>query len=145
MFSYLQPWNGYCNPASMPPEDAKKIALPDIQHQTNNEVPRCPNSGNKWMHRACEEALKSVQMGGGPFATVIVQIDDDTNKVIRYWVSHNHVTLWKDPTAHGETTCIRQACRELNVFKPGQNRKRQSKPQIAPDLQNIALRSLHKC
>ncbi|MBA4075550.1 MAG: tRNA-specific adenosine deaminase, partial [Cyanobacteria bacterium PR.023] len=28
------------------------------------------------MHRACAEALKSVQNGGGPFSTVIVQIDN---------------------------------------------------------------------
>ncbi len=123
MFSYLQPWNGYCNPASMPPEDAKRLPC-----QTSNIKPTMKYHGvqivgNKWMHRACEEALKSVQMGGGPFATVIVQIDDDTNKVIRYWVSHNHVTLWKDPTAHGETTCIRQACRELNVFNLGKIEK----------------------
>lgn len=71
------------------------------------------------MEKACDEALKSVQQGGGPFATCLVQIDDETNKVIRYWVARNHVTEWNDPTAHGEITAIRQACQELGVLSLG--------------------------
>ncbi len=120
-FAYLQPWDGYCPPtaSTMPEADAKRLPC-----QTSNIKPTLKYHGvqyvgNKWMHLACAEALKSVQNGGGPFSTVIVQIDDDTNRVIRYWISHNHVTQWVDPTAHGETTCIKQACKELNVFNLG--------------------------
>ncbi len=123
MFSYLQPWDGYCNESKLPESDLKRLPC-----QTSNIKPTLKYHGvqvigNKWMHRACAEALKSVQNGGGPFSTVIVQIDNDTNKVIRYWVSHNHVTEWVDPTAHGETTAIRQACKELGVFNLGEIKK----------------------
>jgi guanine deaminase len=120
---YIQPWDGYCNKSDLPEEDAKRLPC-----QTANikPLPRYMGAelgGNKWMHMACENALKSVQHGGGPFATVIVQIDNDTNKVIRYWVSWNHVVEWVDPTAHGEVTAIRQACQELGVFDLGHIRK----------------------
>jgi tRNA(Arg) A34 adenosine deaminase TadA len=122
-FSYLQPWNGYCNKSDRPEEDAKRIPC-----QTSNIKPSLKYQGvevigNKWMKLACDEARKSVQMGGGPFSTVIVQIDDDTNKVIRYWVSHNAVVKWTDPTAHGEVTAIRQACKELGVLDLGHIKK----------------------
>ncbi|HEY9685267.1 MAG TPA: nucleoside deaminase [Oculatellaceae cyanobacterium] len=120
---YLQPWDGYCNKSDLPEDEAKRLPC-----QTSNvkPLPRYMGAelgGNKWMHMACDEALKSVQHGGGPFSTVIVQIDNDTNKVIRYWVSWNRVVEWVDPTAHGETTAIRQACQELGVFDLGNIRK----------------------
>jgi len=116
---YLQPWDGYCNKSDLPEAEAKKLPC-----QTSNikPVPRYMGvemGDNKWMHMACAEALNSVQHGGGPFSTVIVQIDNDTNRVIRYWVSWNRVVEWGDPTAHGEVTCIRQATQELGVFDLG--------------------------
>ncbi len=122
-FSYLQPYDGYCNKSDRPAADADRLPC-----QTSNIKPSMKYRGveiigNKWMKLACAEALKSVQTGGGPFSSVIVQIDDDTNKVIRYWVSHNSVVMWKDPTAHGEVTAIRQATKELNVFNLGVIRK----------------------
>ena len=63
------------------------------------------------------------------FATCLVQIDDETNKVIRYWVARNHVTEWNDPTAHGEITAIRQACQELGVLSLGKISKDGSEPE----------------
>lgn len=122
-FTYLQPYDGYCNHSDRPEEDAKKLPC-----QTSNIIPvdryrDAFRDGNKWMHMACDAALKSVQMGGGPFATVIVQIDDSTNKVLRYWVAKNAVVKWVDPTAHGEVTAIRQACQELGVFDLGHIKK----------------------
>jgi guanine deaminase len=123
LFTYLQPWDGYCNKSPLPEDQAKLLPC-----QTSNIKPTARYHGvqvvgNKWMKLACAEALKSVQNGGGPFATVIVQIDDETGKVIRYWISHNHVTEWVDPTAHGETTCIKQACQELGVIDLGHIRR----------------------
>jgi guanine deaminase len=123
MFKYLQPYDGYCNKSDLPESEAIKLPC-----QTSNIKPSAKYldaelGGNKWMHLACAEALKSVQTGGGPFGTIIVQIDDSTNRVIRYWASHNAVVMWKDPTAHGEVTAIRQACKELNVLDLGHIRK----------------------
>jgi guanine deaminase len=118
-FNYLQPYDGYCNKSDRPEEDAKRLPC-----QTSNIKPSARYMGvevmgNKWMHLACAEALASVQHGGGPFSTVIVQIDDDTHKVMRHWISWNRVVEWVDPTAHGEVTCIRQACQDLGVINLG--------------------------
>ena len=122
-FSYLQPWSGYVNESPLPHKDAIRVPA-----QTSNIKPSLKYQGvemigNKWMKLACSEALASVQSGGGPFSTVIVQIDDETNRVIRYWVSWNRVTEWADPTAHGEVTAIRQACQELGVIDLGKIRR----------------------
>ncbi|MHB1220417.1 MAG: nucleoside deaminase [Gammaproteobacteria bacterium] len=83
--------------------------------------------GDQWMKMASEEALKSVQNGGGPFGAVVVQIDDASGKVIRYWVNHNHVREWNDPTAHAEITTIRTATQELGVVDLGHIAKNESK------------------
>ena len=71
---------------------------------------------NRWLDMACGEALRSARSGGGPFGAVLVQIDDETGHVLRYWKNHNHVTEWKDPTAHAEISVIRQACSDLGLF-----------------------------
>jgi tRNA(Arg) A34 adenosine deaminase TadA len=118
-FNYLQPWDGYCNDSDRPADIAKRLPCQTSNIKVSLKYKDAEKVGNKWMHLACAEALKSVQNGGGPFATVIVQIDDDTNKVIRYWISHNAVVMWTDPTAHGEVTAIRQACKELGVINLG--------------------------
>lgn len=82
---------------------------------------------DKWMQMANAEALKSVQNKGGPFGAVIVQIDDKTGKVIRYWANHNHVTEWTDPTAHAEITTIRTATRDLGVLDLGHINQKDAK------------------
>lgn len=122
-FSYLQPYDGYCNKSPLPEDAAAKLPCQVSNIKPTLKYHGVQVVGNKWMHLACAEALKSVQNGGGPFSSVIVQIDDSNNKVIRYWISHNHVALWCDPTAHGEVTAIRQACKELGVFDLGHIRK----------------------
>ena len=118
-FTYLQPWSGYCNPSNLPPDDAKRLSCQTFNLKTSLRYKGIEVLGNKWMRLACSEALKSAQHGGGPFSAVIVQIDEETGKVIRYWVSHNHVTEWTDPTAHGEVMAIRQACKDLGVINLG--------------------------
>lgn len=74
---------------------------------------------NRWIHMACDEAHQSVKEGGGPFGAVIVQIDDESNRVIRYWRCRNQVTRKVDPTAHAEVTAVRTVARDLGVFNLG--------------------------
>ena len=65
---------------------------------------------NKFMTRAIELSIESVNLGGGPFGSIIVKND----KIIAE--GSNKVTLNNDPTAHGEIVAIRQACKNLNNF-----------------------------
>ena len=65
---------------------------------------------NKFMSRAIELSIKSVNGGGGPFGSVIVK----NNKIISE--GFNKVTSTNDPTAHGEIVAIRNACKSLNNF-----------------------------
>lgn len=118
-FQYLQPWSGYTNDSTLPKDDAARVPAQTANIKVSLKYQGVELIGNKWMQLACAEALKSVQTGGGPFSSVIVQIDDESNRVIRYWVSWNRVTEWVDPTAHGEVTAIRQACQELGVVNLG--------------------------
>ena len=62
------------------------------------------------MTRAIELSIESVNLGGGPFGSIIVKND----KVIAE--GSNKVTLNNDPTAHGEIVAIREACKKLNNF-----------------------------
>jgi tRNA(Arg) A34 adenosine deaminase TadA len=78
------------------------------------------------MEMACLMAVESVNEGGGPFGAVLVQIDDETNEVIRYWKSHNRVTQLTDPTAHAEVMAIRSACRSLGIYDLGHIHKEES-------------------
>ncbi len=122
-FAYLQPWDGYCSESTRPADEAKKLPCQTANIKTSLKYKGVEVIGNKWMKLACEHARISAEKGGGPFSTVIVQIDDESNKVIRYWISHNAVVRWCDPTAHGETTAIKQACQELGVINLGRIRK----------------------
>ena len=64
-----------------------------------------------FLRRAIELATRNVTSGnGGPFAALIVR----NGQVIAEGV--NLVTATNDPTAHGEVTAIRNACKTLNTF-----------------------------
>ena len=65
---------------------------------------------NKFMQRAIELSIESINSGGGPFGPVIAKGD----KIISEGM--NRVAVNNDPTAHGEITAIRQACKKLNTF-----------------------------
>ena len=65
---------------------------------------------NKFMERAIELSIQSVNNGGGPFSSIIVRDE----KIIAE--GSNKVTLSNDPTAHGEIVAIREACKKLNNF-----------------------------
>ena len=62
------------------------------------------------MQRAIELSIESINSGGGPFGSVITK----ENEIISEGM--NRVTVNNDPTAHGEITAIRQACKKLNTF-----------------------------
>ena len=65
---------------------------------------------NKFMARAIELSIKSVDSGTGPFGAVIVK----DNKIISE--GFNIVTSSNDPTSHAEIVAIRKACKDLNNF-----------------------------
>ncbi len=60
---------------------------------------------------AIEEALDGIRAGhGGPFGCVIARDGEVVEK------GHNRVIVDNDPTAHGEITAIRNACRDLGTI-----------------------------
>ena len=65
---------------------------------------------NKFMQSAIELSIESINSGGGRFGSVIVK----DGKIISEGM--NRVTVNNDPTAHGEITAIREACKKLNTF-----------------------------
>ncbi len=145
--SVIEEWDGYdpkctledqntCKNFPSHTENIKVVGVYDgIEVQTD-----------KWMNMACEEARKSVETGGGPFGAVILQIDDETNRIIRYWRNHNHVPIWNDPTAHAEVTTIRAACSQLGTFDLGKIEKGKSKlPQKGKTSHCIIYSSAESC
>lgn len=128
MAVYIQPWSGYippchfqdCNLDKHFPCQTSNIKVKGVYDEVEVE-------SNKWIELACQEAKESVEEGMGPFGAVIVQIDDESGHVIRYWKNHNHVTGDCDPTAHAEITAIRTACSELGVFNLGKINKDEAK------------------
>ena len=65
---------------------------------------------NKFMKRAVELSIKSVNSGTGQFGAVIVKGD----KIISE--GFNTVTLTNDPTSHAEISAIRNACKSIENF-----------------------------
>jgi len=65
---------------------------------------------DKFMKRAIELSIESVNKGGGPFGSIVVQ---NSNIIAE---GSNEVTPTNDPTAHGEIVAIRKACKKLNNF-----------------------------
>ncbi len=65
---------------------------------------------DKFMARAIELSIKSVNKGTGPFGAVIIK----DKKIISE--GFNTVTSANDPTSHAEISAIRDACKNLNNF-----------------------------
>lgn len=65
----------------------------------------------KYMREAIALSKESVYSGGGPFGAVVVR----DGRIIGRGM--NRVTLWNDPTAHGEIVAIREACKNLGSFQ----------------------------
>ena len=65
----------------------------------------------EFISQAIKEATKNVTYnGGGPFGAVLVK----DNVIVA--TGSNKVTIDRDPTAHGEVVCIRNACKKLGIF-----------------------------
>lgn len=121
-------WDGYCPECTLTDQSkCKSRPCQEYNLLVGTIYQGAQTKGDPWMKMASDEALKSVQNEGGPFGAVIVQIDDSSGKVIRYWVNHNHVTEWNDPTAHAEVSTIRAATKELGVLNLGHINKKDSK------------------
>ncbi|MBY0548437.1 MAG: nucleoside deaminase [Candidatus Obscuribacterales bacterium] len=119
-FTYVQPWSGYCPEATL--KDRKKAACMTCQTANikgSELYDGIEVQGNKWALLACDEARAGVEAGGGPFGAVIIQVDDESGKVIRYWRNRNHVVEWTDPTAHAEIAVMRATCKEIGVMNLG--------------------------
>jgi guanine deaminase len=147
MFGYVQEWNGNDPKCTLEPETLCK-SFPSHAHNIKavGVYDGIEAEGNQWMRMASDEARTSVESGGGPFGAVILQIDDETNEVIRYWRNHNHVPEWRDPTAHAEVSAIRAACRELGVFSLGEIKKSESKlPQTGATSHCVIYSSAEPC
>lgn len=142
-----QPWNGFTPKCTL--ED--KAQCKYFPAQTANIIveqvyEKIRISSNKWIEMACDEAHKSVTEEGGPFGAVIVQIDDDSSEVLRYWANHNQVTKIDDPTAHAEVMTIRSACHSLGVFDLSAIKKSESKlPQPGPNSHCVIFSSAEPC
>lgn len=65
----------------------------------------------EFLRRAIALAIENVRTGkGGPFAAVVVRDGQIVGE------GANSVTATNDPTAHGEVTAIRAACKTLGAF-----------------------------
>lgn len=140
-------WDGYCPACTL--KDKSQCA--QVPCQEANLVPGTvyqgiQTKGDKWMKMAAEEGLKSVQNGGGPFGAIILQVDDASGKIIRYWINHNHVAEWNDPTAHAEVTVIRTAAHDLGVLNLGHINQKDSKmPQPSEWSHCVMYSSVESC
>ena len=66
----------------------------------------------EYMSEAVKAALKGIQNNeGGPFGCIVVKNGEIVGR------GNNLVTSTNDPTAHGEITAIRDACKNLNSFQ----------------------------
>lgn len=68
------------------------------------------NSNEEYMRLAIALAKENIDLGGGPFAAIIVR----AGEVVATGV--NRVTANNDPTAHAEVQAIRAACTKLDTF-----------------------------
>ncbi len=118
-------WKNHVCPqcSSKDPAVRHKRLCQQNNRKKNNKYQGIEVSGNRWIEMACDEAHQSVKEGGGPFGAVVVQIDDSTNKVIRYWRCRNQVTKNVDPTAHAEVNAVRTVANALGVFDLGNIRR----------------------
>ena len=61
----------------------RKIQKSESDQEINHVYGDILIESNPWIELACAEAERSVETGGGPFGAVLLQVDDETNEVIR--------------------------------------------------------------
>jgi len=139
---YHQPWSGYAPKCTLEDqEDCKYYPVQTANIKVNGIYSGIEVEGDRWMQLACLAARESVEEKGGPFAALILQIDDSSDQILRYWINHNQVTSALDPTAHAEIMAIRSACASLGVFDLGSIRKDESKLTQPGDLSHCVIYS----
>lgn len=139
---YHQPWSGYAPKCTLEDqEDCKYYPVQTANIKVNGIYSGIEVEGDRWMQLACLAARESVEEKGGPFAALILQIDNCTDQILRYWINHNQVTSALDPTAHAEIMAIRSACASLGVFDLGSIRKDESKLTQPGDLSHCVIYS----
>src|ERR1700738_4966210 len=74
LITHMQPWSGYVPESKLPEDEAKRLPVSCYNIKSTARYRGAEAIGNKWMRRACEEALKSVQNKGGPFGSALVQV-----------------------------------------------------------------------
>jgi tRNA(Arg) A34 adenosine deaminase TadA len=120
-------WNGYIPKCKLHNQaDCEKFVIQKSNIKKDNIYKEIEIEGDEWMERTCELAKVSVENKGGPFGAIILQIDDETNEILRFWESNNQVTTLNDPSAHAEMMAIRSACHSLGVFNLGEIKKEDS-------------------
>lgn len=144
---YHQPWNGFTPPCTLKSQDnCQHLPVQTANIKVQGIYTGIEVESDKWMRMACDAAKNSITRHGGPFAAIILQIDDSTNQILRYWVNHNQVTSINDPTAHAEVMTIRSACASLGVFNLGCIRKNDSKlPQPGETSHCVIYSSTEPC
>lgn len=134
----------YCPPCTLEANLCRPCqTVSDASHSSYQGI---AVAGDPWATLASQAALASVQQGGGPFGAVILQLDSETNEVLRYWVNHNRVIINSDPTAHAEMNAIRAAASEMGVFHLGEVRQVESRlPQPGPVSRCVLYSSGEPC
>lgn len=142
VFGYVQPWSEYHPECNLKDKTKwKYFPCQTANIKVKGVYKDIEVKSNKWIEISCNEARISAETGGGPFGAVIIQVDDETNNVIRYWKEHNHVNEWNDPTAHAEISVIRIACEELGVYDLGTIHKDRTKLQQKGSVSHCELYS----
>lgn len=145
--TYVQPWSGFDPPCTLEdptrckdlPSQTFNLKLTDLYEDIQVEF-------DPWVKMACDEATENVRNGGRPFGAVVIQVDDETNEILRYWKARAQVYAWDDPTAHAEIVAIRAACRELGVWNLGKITNGQSKlPQKGETSRCLLFASTESC
>lgn len=126
--SARQDWDGFDPPFTLKTEsDAKFLPIQKNNLKPGSVYQGIEAAGDRWARMACDIARESVEQKGGPFGAVVLQVDDQSGRILRYWTGCNEVALSNDPTAHAEVVAIRKACASLGVFDLGAIRKAASK------------------
>ncbi len=126
--NYKQPWSKYIPECTLHDKlDCQNYSIQKSNIKKEGIYQGIEIEGDKWMKRVCKIAKDSVKNKGGPFGAIVLQIDDKTNELLRFWESNNQVTFSNDPSAHAEIMAIRSACHSLGVFNLGKIKKEESK------------------
>lgn len=126
--SARQDWDGFDPPCTLKTEsDIKVLPTQNRNLKPGSVYQGIEAAGDRWSRMACDIARESVEQKGGPFGAVVLQIDDASGRILRYWTGRNEVALSSDPTAHAEMVAIRRACASLGVFDLGSIDKVSSK------------------